>query len=745
MRTSLAPLAMGLAALLGTAGVHARLARRQQPPSERPVVAAGPFHTIAVRTDGTVLTWGDNDKGQLGSGTVDAVNVRREATVVRGVSGAVAAAAGEKFALVLLGDGSVMSWGDNSEGQLGLGPTGVLPRPGQAMPPVPVPSRVTGLTGVRQIAAGLRFALALREDGTVVAWGDGRLGALGDGKGTGSGSHYAVPFPRPVIGLSNVVGIAAGSEFGLALRADGSVWGWGANEYGQMGDDAVDFKAVPVRLAGVTNVRTLHGAGQSALALLKDGTVVAWGRNSCGLLGVPSTELPKSAKPVPIRGLTGVRQLGTSSTACHALAVLNDGAVRAWGDNSYEELSNGPWVGGLVTVPIQGVAATAAGGYRSLYVMPDGRVLTTGIRLSGLLARVPREITTLDPATVTRCTIPAAGPAGAWSFSRDAVLQVPAIPPAEQTAALTRATAFRTLLIGPYYPDAVLIESTGQRQVGEGRPVLFGSIAFGFDATYLMSVCDTASGAMHEIGSAGSTASLTANDLQLLIETFGEPVEMGGTPVQLFTLARRDGTLGGYPAFRPNQGRALLVTRDGELPYTTVTRGEFLDALERHSTAEGSSASAELVETIRQFEAQIEETRKELSGTMRDQVVAEMEKALAEMKARLPANQAKLGAGVNEDVADIRRYRERASAADLARPAVLASFGFRGAFSDGDAEAREIVRLNPQYFARSRTSHDTQLLVLSWNWSVGNPQDEAWRTRFESTFPFDRLNALIDR
>jgi alpha-tubulin suppressor-like RCC1 family protein len=353
MRTSFASVNIGLVALLGTAAVHARLPQSQPPTGARPAVAMGPVHTVAIRTDGTVLVWGDNDKGQLGSGTLDAVNVRREPAVLPGVSGAVAAAAGEKFALVLLADGSVMSWGDNSEGQLGLGPAGVFPRPGQAMPPVPVPSRVPGLTGVRQIAAGLRFALALREDGTVVAWGDGRLGALGDGKGTGSGSHYAVPFPRPVIGLSNVVGIAAGSEFGLALRADGSVWGWGANEYGQMGDDAVDFKATPVRLAGVTNVRTLHGAGRTGLALLNDGTVEAWGKNECGLFGVPNTKLAKSAKPVPIGGLTRVRQLGTNSTACHALAVLDDGTVRAWGDNSYAELSNGPRVDGLVTVPIQ--------------------------------------------------------------------------------------------------------------------------------------------------------------------------------------------------------------------------------------------------------------------------------------------------------------------------------------------------------------------------------------------------------
>jgi len=706
-------------------------------------MAMGQAHSIAIRTDGTVLTWGDNDRGQLGRGTVDAVNVRREPEVLPGIANAVAAAAGENFSLLLLADGSVLSWGDNTEGQLGHGPAGVFPRPGQAMPPVPAPSPVAGLSHVTQVAAGARFALALGEDGRVVAWGDGNLGALGDGKGAGSGSHYAVPFPRPVIGLSNIAAIAAGTTFGLAMGRNGTVWGWGANEYGQMGDDAVDFKATPVRLAGVTGARSVYGVGRTGVALLNDGSVVAWGKNDYNLLGVPEGKLPKSATPVRIAGLIGVKQIATSSMAVHVLAMMADGTVHGWGGNNFSQLSNGPWANGRVTVPLTGVAAVAAGGPHTNYLMPDGRVLVTGFRMADLVDRVPREVARLDPASIIRCTVPASGPAGTWAFSSDAVQQGQGITRADQTAALTKATAFRSLLMEPY-ADTLRIESEGQRFVRKAEPPVDGPLVFGFEALYLMSICDTTSGDVHEIGSTRSQATLVANDLGDFLSSFGEPVEIAGAPVQLFQLAPRDGTVGGLPAFQARSGRAVLVTREGQSPYTVVTRGEFLDALERHWQSQGASTSAQLQDVIREFEAQIKQTRAELTGELRDTIVAEMERNLKEIKAQLPANQAKASAAVNEEVTYIRQYRQKASAADMAHPAVLASFGFRGEFSDGDTRAgRAIVRLNPQYFAKERP-HDVQVLALQWEWSEGHPQDEAWRMRFEATFPFARLQALLD-
>jgi alpha-tubulin suppressor-like RCC1 family protein len=718
---------------------------RQRPGGGRLSVAAGLNHVLGIRTDGSVITWGQNEQGQLGRGTRDAVNVRRAPEVLPGISTAIAAAAGQHFSLLLLADGTVRSWGENGDGQLGHGPAGTFPRPGQAMPPVPTPARVVGLTGVTQVVAGMRFALALRSDGTVVAWGDGHLGALGDGKGTGSGSHYAVPFPRPVTGLSRVIGIAAGYSFGLALRDDGSVWGWGANEYGQLGDAAVDFKATPVRLAALSNVRSIHATGRTGIAVLGDGAVVAWGRNEVGLLDAPDTKRPGSVTPVRIGGLAGVREIATSSMAGHVLALMPDGTVRAWGDNSFSQISRGPVVEGKVLVPVKGVAMVAAGGAHSFYVMADGRVLTTGFRMANLVDRVPREVARLDPATATRCEVPPGGLPGSWSIATNTAAPSRTVTRADQTAALATASAFQRLLtVLPR--DAVINESEGTRFIRDARPALGNTLAFGFRAQFLLAVCDSSSGRLLEIGSTGSTATLVANDLTEVLEAFGTPVSLGGAPTQLYRIAPRDGMVGGLPAFRTALGRAVVVARGEQSPYATISRGEFLDAMERHWESQGASTSGAMADAIKAFEAQIEQARKDLPADLRDTIVAEMERNLTEMKARLPVNQATLGAGVSAEVNRLRQYRQRAAAADLARPAVLNAFGFPGAFSDADVEqGRTIVRLNPQYFADAAPRHAVQVLVLSWVWSPGHPQDEAWRARFETTFAFQNLPGLLDR
>jgi hypothetical protein len=361
-----------------------------------------------------------------------------------------------------------------------------------------------------------------------------------------------------------------------------------------------------------------------------------------------------------------------------------------------------------------------------------------------MVDRVPREIARLDPATETPCAVPAAGPAGKWTLTTNTAAPTSSVAKADQTALLARASTFQSLLTA-LPANAAINESEGDRFIRDARPPLFGSLAFGARIQWLVTVCDAPSGRLVEEGSQRSEATIVANDLTGLIDGFGTPVPLGGSPVQLYRLVPGDGTIGGLPAFRTSTGRAVMVARDGQAPFRSLTRGEYLDALEQHWQAQAASAGAGMAEVIKKFEAQIEQTRKELTGEMRDKIVAEMERSLAEMKAQLPANQAKLGAAVSEDVNAIRRYRQNASAADLAKPAVLAAFGFQGQFADADAEAgRLVVALNPDYFT-GRPPTGVQVVVLHWTWSAGHPQDEAWRTRFESSFPFGKLSGLLDR
>jgi uncharacterized delta-60 repeat protein len=218
-------------------------------------IAAGGFHCLALRADGTVTAWGWNDYGQI--------------NVPAGLTSVVAMAGGGYHSLALRSEGTVVTWGANDSGQSN----------------VPV-----GLTNVVAIAAGDSHSLALRADGTVVAWGEN-----GDGQ-------TSIP-----AGLTNVVAIAAGYYHSLALRADGTVaaWGWGDN--GQID--------VPV---GLTNVVAIAGGGYHSLALCADGTVVAWGI-VCSYVGSVYTCVPMTAPA----GMTNVAAIAGGYQ--HCLALVGNG------------------------------------------------------------------------------------------------------------------------------------------------------------------------------------------------------------------------------------------------------------------------------------------------------------------------------------------------------------------------------------------------------------------------------------
>jgi alpha-tubulin suppressor-like RCC1 family protein len=165
-------------------------------------------------------------------------------------------------------DGTVWAWGDNRFGQLGDGTTtGRL-----------APVQVTGLTGVTQVAGGCTHSLVLRSDGTVWAWGGNSVGQLGRGTVT---DHEVTP--APVSGLAGVTKIAAGCGFSLALRSGGTVWAWGYNAYGELGNGGKASSAVPVKITGLSQVTGISAGWDSAVAVVAGGASVwAWGGNDNG-------------------------------------------------------------------------------------------------------------------------------------------------------------------------------------------------------------------------------------------------------------------------------------------------------------------------------------------------------------------------------------------------------------------------------------------------------------------------------
>jgi len=207
-------------------------------------IAGGSHHLLMLKADKTVWAIGVNQMGQLGNG-----NTTNSTTPVQvaGLSNVSRVAAGEEFSVALKEDGTIWAWGINFNGQLGPGGgnTDFTPHPNAI--------QVAGLPGgMANIAAGNTFCLALASDGTIWSWGNNSSRQLGHGAGS-----FQTPTPGQIPNFGNVVSISAGLSHSVALRGDGSVWGWGLNSEGELGDGTTNtVPAIPVRVSGLLTVNS---------------------------------------------------------------------------------------------------------------------------------------------------------------------------------------------------------------------------------------------------------------------------------------------------------------------------------------------------------------------------------------------------------------------------------------------------------------------------------------------------------
>ncbi|HUA10724.1 MAG TPA: immunoglobulin domain-containing protein [Solirubrobacteraceae bacterium] len=286
-------------------------------------IAAGTRNGMALLEDGTVRDWGSNEDGQLGDGS-DEEGTSSVPVKVSGLSEVTSIAAGENHCLALLANGTVKAWGDGEQGQLGDGSTGSSD----------VPVTVSSLKGVVAIAAAANYSMALLENGTVEAWGENELGQLGDG-GTARAD-----IPQPVKNLSGVTAIAAGGEFAMALLSSHKVDIWGSDQYDEIADEGEhsEFVDKPVEVAGLSSVNQIAAGATHALALTSGGTVYGWGQDSEGELG-NGTFKATVTKPTAITGLGEVAYLSAGDQ--YSLALQKDGHLLAWGTNTYGTLGDG--------------------------------------------------------------------------------------------------------------------------------------------------------------------------------------------------------------------------------------------------------------------------------------------------------------------------------------------------------------------------------------------------------------------
>src|SRR5262249_46583035 len=267
--------------------------------------------------------------------------------------------------------GSIKTWGANGFGQLG--------NPPFPSDPYDDPQDVPNLINIVAVAGGAWHSLAAKADGTVWAWGDNESGQLGNGTTT------TTNVPVRLRTLGNVIAVAGGNQHSLALTGDGTVWAWGSGSNGQLGNNTRGVnKTTPIQVPGLANIIGIAAGWNHSVALRSDGTVWAWGSGQYGQLG--NGQPIDMAIPVPVLGLNNVTSIAAGFV--HTLALKSDGTVWAWGYNSSGQLGDNSTLNSAVPVQVlnlSGVAEIAAGYVHNVALTSDARVWAWGDNTRGQL------------------------------------------------------------------------------------------------------------------------------------------------------------------------------------------------------------------------------------------------------------------------------------------------------------------------------------------------------------------------
>jgi alpha-tubulin suppressor-like RCC1 family protein len=284
--------------------------------------------SCALMSPGSVRCWGKNTLGQLGDGTTNNSSV---GVAVSGINTAISIVTGEEHACAPLSDGILWCWGANTYGQLGDGS---------------IFNRLTPVRSysdrVSKVVAGQFHTCALYYGGQVSCWGRDNFGQLGDGCLNPPLDCMVDQTYPVVVALRNVVDIAAGNEFTCALRDNGTVWCWGRNVEGQLGDgtNLTRMEAVQVNTTATGRMVELTGGGAHACAVNTGGSIYCWGSNDYGQLGdgtTASRNVPTAVDPASLP----VRTLHLATGNRHTCAFAVDGTARCWGFNLYGQVGGG--------------------------------------------------------------------------------------------------------------------------------------------------------------------------------------------------------------------------------------------------------------------------------------------------------------------------------------------------------------------------------------------------------------------
>jgi alpha-tubulin suppressor-like RCC1 family protein len=330
-------------------------------------LAAGASHTCALRASGAVLCWGANRVGQLGDGTT--ARRRPEPRVVGGVTDAVFITAGDEHTCAVRRDGTVLCWGLGTHGELGDGQRVSRATPGP----------VRGLGEVVQVAGGHNHTCALRRSGEVSCWGSNISGELGD---PAPGNDR--PLPVAAVGVTDAAQVVAGFSHSCARLTSGRVLCWGRNFEGQLGDGTTGnfMRFLPTPVRGLDDAAEITTGHFHTCARRGGGTVVCWGSNNNGQVG-DGSRTPQPA-PVVVRSLADGAGLAAGSN--HSCARLTGGPVVCWGSNGLGQLGDGARTDALLptrTLNLPDAREVVAGLNHTCARRADGQVHCWGFNDQG--------------------------------------------------------------------------------------------------------------------------------------------------------------------------------------------------------------------------------------------------------------------------------------------------------------------------------------------------------------------------
>jgi alpha-tubulin suppressor-like RCC1 family protein len=330
-------------------------------------VANGYSFCAAIKTDGTLWTWGRNNNGQLG--TNDTTNRSTPVTTFSGGTNWKQVAGGTYHTSAIKTDGTLWTWGNGGQGRLGNGVT-----TGNISTPV---TTFAGGTNWKQVSSGYNYTAAIKTDGTLWTWGFGSYGKLGNAVTTGNISTPVTTFA----GGTNWKQVSSGNFHTAAIKTDGTLWTWGISSSGILGNGVTAFTSIstPVTtFAGGTNWKQVAGGGTYTAAIKTDGTLWTWGFGSYGKLGNAVTTGNISTPVTTFAGGTNWKQVSGGSN--HTAAIKTDGTLWTWGYG----LATGANTGTSKSTPV----TTFAGGTNWKQVSASGSFYTSAVQ-AGISAEYP--------------------------------------------------------------------------------------------------------------------------------------------------------------------------------------------------------------------------------------------------------------------------------------------------------------------------------------------------------------------